>query len=82
MWQWLKNTIGSNTSKPKSKKSWRILHNSNKTTDELYDYITSDKKPEKKFDPRTRVGNLTDKEKMDQGFNGSTFSINGRDVDF
>ena len=37
---------------------------------------------DKKFDPRTRVGNLTDREKMDQGFNGKTFSINGRDVDF
>tara|TARA_Y100001958_G_scaffold141165_1_gene116365 strand:+ start:469 stop:657 length:189 start_codon:yes stop_codon:yes gene_type:complete len=38
----------------------------------------------KKFDPRTRIGNekMSDKEKMDKGFNGSTYSINGRDVDF
>jgi len=25
---------------------------------------------------------MTDVEKMDKGFNGSTYSINGRDVDF
>ena len=38
----------------------------------------------KKFDPRTRIGNekMSDKEKMDKGFKGSTYSINGRDVDF
>jgi len=35
-----------------------------------------------KFVPNKRVGSLTDKEKMDKGFNGSTYSINGRDVDF
>ena len=39
---------------------------------------------QKNFDPRTRIHNenMTDKEKMDKGFNGKTFSINGRDVDF
>ena len=37
---------------------------------------------EKPFVPNKRKGDLTDKEKMDQGFNGSTYSINGRDVDF
>ena len=26
--------------------------------------------------------NMSDKEKMDKGFNGDTYSINGRDVDF
>ena len=26
--------------------------------------------------------NMTDVEKMDEGFNGKTFSINGKDVDF
>ena len=38
----------------------------------------------KKFNPSKRVDSekLTDKEKMDKGFNGSTYSINGRDVDF
>ena len=83
MWDWFTKAIGRTTSKSaKVKKTWRILPNSDKTTDELYEYITDDKKPKKKFDPRTRVGNLTDKEKMDQGFNGSTFSINRRDVDF
>jgi len=25
---------------------------------------------------------MTDEEKLKQGFNGSTYSINGRDVDF
>jgi hypothetical protein len=36
------------------------------------------------FNPRIRVNgtNMTDEEKLKQGFNGSTYSINGRDVDF
>ncbi|MBL97892.1 MAG: hypothetical protein CMF52_08755 [Legionellales bacterium] len=36
------------------------------------------------FNPRTRMNseNMTDEEKLKQGFNGSTYSINGRDVDF
>jgi hypothetical protein len=36
------------------------------------------------FNPRTRIHseNMTDEEKLKQGFNGSTYSINGRDVDF
>jgi hypothetical protein len=41
-------------------------------------------KPEKKFDPRTRINSetMTEEEKLRAGFNGSTYSINGRDVDF
>lgn len=41
-------------------------------------------KPEKRFDPRTRINseNMTEEEKLRAGFNGSTYSINGRDVDF
>ena len=37
-----------------------------------------------KFNHRVRKDSekMTDKEKMDQGFNGSTYSINGRDIDF
>ena len=39
---------------------------------------------EKPFDPRTRINSedMTEEEKLKQGFNGSTYSINGRDVDF
>ena len=39
---------------------------------------------QKKFNPRVRINseNMTDKEKMDKGFNGKTYSINGIDVDF
>tara|TARA_B100001248_G_C27153182_1_gene350029 strand:+ start:383 stop:565 length:183 start_codon:yes stop_codon:yes gene_type:complete len=39
---------------------------------------------EKPFVPNKRLNDdkMTDQEKMDQGFNGSTYSINGRDVDF
>ena len=39
---------------------------------------------QKKFNPTKRVDSdkLSDKEKMDKGFNGKTYSINGRDVDF
>ena len=38
----------------------------------------------KKFNPWKRINseNMTDKEKMDKGFNGKTYSINGIDVDF
>ena len=38
----------------------------------------------KKFNPSKRVDGekLSDREKMDKGFNGNTYSINGRDVDF
>ena len=39
---------------------------------------------QKKFNPWKRINseNMTDKEKMDKGFNGKTYSINGIDVDF
>ena len=46
--------------------------------------VVEDGPKPKKFNPSKRVNSekLTDKEKMDKGFNGSTYSINGRDVDF
>ena len=39
---------------------------------------------QKKFNPWVRINseNMPDKEKMDKGFNGKTYSINGIDVDF
>jgi|TARA_B100002052_G_scaffold86625_1_gene79515 hypothetical protein len=39
---------------------------------------------QKKFNPLVRINseNMSDKEKMDKGFNGKTYSINGIDVDF
>ena len=39
---------------------------------------------QKKFNLWVRINseNMTDKEKMDKGFNGKTYSINGIDVDF
>lgn len=42
------------------------------------------KKQEKKFDSKTRVKGeqLSEKEKMDKGFNGKTYTINGIDNDF
>ena len=38
----------------------------------------------KKFNPWKRINSdkMTDVEKMDKGFNGKTYSINGIDVDF
>ena len=38
----------------------------------------------KKFNPWIRINSekMTDIEKMDKGFNGKTYSINGIDVDF
>ena len=42
------------------------------------------KQKQKKFNAWKRINseNMTDKEKMDKGFNGKTYSINGIDVDF
>ena len=39
---------------------------------------------QKKFNPWVRINseNMSDKEKMDKGFNGKTYSISGIDVDF
>ena len=39
---------------------------------------------QKKFNPWKRINSdkMTDVEKMDKGFNGKTYSINGIDVDF
>tara|TARA_S200000501_G_C20720674_1_gene698335 strand:- start:291 stop:467 length:177 start_codon:yes stop_codon:yes gene_type:complete len=42
------------------------------------------KEPPPKFNHRVRKNsqNMTDKEKMDQGFNGKTYSVNGIEYDF
>ena len=42
------------------------------------------KQKQKKFNPWKRINseNMTDIEKIDKGFNGKTYSINGIDVDF
>ena len=42
------------------------------------------KSPPPKFNHRVRKNgeNMTDKEKMDQGFNGKTYTINGIEYDF
>ena len=41
-------------------------------------------KNKKKFDPKVRVDGeeMTDKEKMDKGFNGKTYAINSIEYDF
>ena len=46
--------------------------------------IFQKKKEVKKFDPRIRIDSEkdTDKEKMDKGFNGKTYTINGIEYDF
>ena len=42
------------------------------------------KQPPKQFDYKVRKDseNMSDKEKMDKGFNGKTFTINGIEGDF
>tara|TARA_B100000242_G_scaffold277974_1_gene235190 strand:- start:357 stop:491 length:135 start_codon:yes stop_codon:yes gene_type:complete len=42
------------------------------------------KQKQKKFNPWVRINseNMDDIEKMNKGFNGKTYSINGIDVDF
>ena len=46
--------------------------------------LINEEQTEKPFDPRTRINSedMTEEEKLKQGFNGSTYSINGRDIDF
>lgn len=41
-------------------------------------------KQEKKFNPKERIGGktMTDVEKMDEGYKGKTYTINGMDGDF
>ena len=45
---------------------------------------SEDLKQEKKFNPRTRkdADEMSDKEKMDAGYKGNTYTINGMDGDF
>ena len=45
---------------------------------------SEDSKQEKKFNPRTRkdADEMSDKEKMDAGYKGNTYTINGMDGDF
>ncbi len=44
----------------------------------------AEEQKQKKFNPWKRIDSdkMTDIEKMDKGFNGKTYSINGMDVDF
>ena len=44
----------------------------------------AEEQKQKKFNPWKRINSdkITDIEKMDKGFNGKTYSINGMDVDF
>tara|TARA_Y100001937_G_C7070748_1_gene308241 strand:- start:181 stop:372 length:192 start_codon:yes stop_codon:yes gene_type:complete len=46
--------------------------------------VEEEEKPKKSKAYGKRIGSeeASDIEKMDKGFNGSTYSINGRDVDF
>tara|TARA_B100000963_G_C22091763_1_gene436783 strand:- start:267 stop:470 length:204 start_codon:yes stop_codon:yes gene_type:complete len=46
--------------------------------------IRSQLEKHKKFDPnvRTDAEKLSEKEKMDKGFNGKTYTINGIEYDF
>ena len=59
---------------------------SQRLTDKLYSKLLGKKENSspKKFDPNTRVDaeNLSEKEKMDKGFNGKTYTINGIEYDF
>ena len=56
-----------------------------KAIKKLFKKVDQDqKKPPPKFNHRVRkdAESLTDKEKMDKGFNGKTYSINGIEYDF
>ena len=58
---------------------------SQRLTDKLYSKLLGKKENSKKqFDPNIRINaeNLSEKEKMDKGFNGKTYTINGIEYDF
>ena len=58
---------------------------SQRLTDKLYSKLLGKKENSKKqFDPNIRIDaeNLSEKEKMDKGFNGKTYTINGIEYDF
>ena len=58
---------------------------SQRLTDKLYSKLLGKKEnSNKKFDPNIRIDseNLSEKEKMDKGFNGKTYTINGIEYDF
>ena len=58
---------------------------SQRLTDKLYSKLRGKKEiSNKKFDPNIRIDaeNLSEKEKMDKGFNGKTYTINGIEYDF
>jgi len=55
-----------------------IVENIKRTLKRKVSALTNKTKPH----IRKNSENMTDIEKMDAGFNGSTYSINGRDVDF
>ena len=60
---------------------------SQRLTDKLYSKLLGKKEnssSKKKFDPNIRIDSegLSEKEKMDKGFNGKTYTINGIEYDF
>ena len=58
---------------------------SQRLTDKLYSKLLGKKEnSNKKFDPNIRIDSEKDseKEKMDKGFNGKTYTINGIEYDF
>ena len=58
---------------------------SQRLTDKLYSKLLGKKEnSNKKFDPNIRIDSegLSEKEKMDKGFNGKTYTINGIEYDF
>ena len=59
---------------------------SQRLTDKLYSKLLGKKEnsSSKKFDPNIRIDaeGLSEKEKMDKGFNGKTYTINGIEYDF
>ncbi len=58
---------------------------SQRLTDKLYSKLLGKKEiSNKQFDPNIRIDseNLSEKEKMDKGFNGKTYTINGIEYDF
>ena len=58
---------------------WQIVEWFKKDEEDKISRLDQIKKDKNK---RVDSDNMTDIEKMDKGFNGNTYSINGKDVDF
>ena len=60
----------------------RVYKSGDSRVPTMKEYFKKVARIKKDKNKRVDSDNMTDIEKMDEGFNGNTYSINGKDVDF